>query len=352
MIRFGLVGCGVMGRVHLNGMSAVSDRAALCAFADSDGERAEKFAQETPGSVWSTDYREIIDKVDALILAVPHDLHYEMTSACLKAGKHVLLEKPLALTEEECCSLIEMDSSPNPVLMVGYVLRHSPIWQRMGSYIKERTFGEVFQVSIWTEQLTDLSRGDWLGKADRIGGGQLFSHGCHYIDLMLDWLGEPVTGCHIGTNLGTPWMEREGTSNVSIKFKSGAIGYHMGTWGARGSSHGYAVHAHCTEGMLELSSRKGTISFHRDPSGGDLGALEGEEAKISPSETVLYTVGKGEGKHVAEQLDAFLQCIEQGKKPEISATLAIRSLRTIWALYDAEDQGTLADLRGIVHDDI
>lgn len=347
MIRLGIIGCGVMGKAHLGGISAMHDRITLSAFADVDAEKAEKFAQDTPGSFWSTDYREIIDKADAFILAVPHDLHYELASTCLKAGKHILLEKPLALTEEECRSLIELDSSPDPVLMVGYVLRHSPIWQKMGAYIKGKTFGEAFQVSIWTEQLTDLSRGAWIGKADKLGGGQLFSHGCHYIDLMLDWLGEPVSGCHIGTNLGTPWMEREGTSNVSIKFANGAIGYHMGTWGARGSCHGYSVHAHCTEGMLELSSRKGTISFHRDPSGGDLPTLTEEEARISPSETVLYKTEKRGGKHVTEQLDAFLQCIEQRKKPDIDAELAIRSLRVIWALYDAEAKGILADLRGM-----
>ncbi len=336
-----------MGKAHLAGIASLGNRVVVSAFADTDAERAGKFAAGTPGAVWDTDYHKILNSADAFILAVPHDLHYEMVLTCLKAGKHVLVEKPLALTEKECLSLIELDSSPDPVLTVGHVLHHDPIWQKMGEFIKGKAFGEVFQLSIWTEQLTDLSRGAWIGRADKLGGGQLFSHGCHYIDLMLDWLGEPVFGCHIGTNLGTPWMEREGTSNVSIKFASGAIGYHMGTWGARGSSHGYSVHAHCTEGMLELSSRKGTISFHRDPSGGDIPAMTKEEAKISPSETVLYKADKSVGKHVAEQLEAFLQCIEQKKKPEISAKLAIRSLRVIWALYDAENKGTLADLRGI-----
>lgn len=348
MIRLGLIGCGMMGQAHFNGIKEMTERVDLCAFADVDGEKAKALAKQKPGSVWSTDYHEILDQVDAIILAVPHDLHYEMTAACLRAGKHILVEKPLALTESECLDLIEMDTSPEPVLMVGYVLRHSPAWQRMGQYIKEKTFGELFHLSIWTEQLTDLSRGAWIGQADKLGGGQLFSHGCHYIDLMLDWMGDPLFGFHVGTNRGTPWMEREGTSDVCIKFANGAIGYHMGTWGARGSSHGYAVHAHCTEGMIELSSKKKTISFHHDPSGGDVPMQQENTDQISPSETVLYRVDEhGVGKHVDRQLEAFLQCIEEKKKPEISAKLAIRSLRVIWALYEAEDKEGMANLRGL-----
>ena len=73
--------------------------------------------------------------------------------------------------------------------------------------------------------------------------GQLFSHGCHFIDILLHFLGEPVSGVHVDTNFGTPWMEREGTSDVSLRFASGAVGYHGGTWGAMGTRLGYAFHA-------------------------------------------------------------------------------------------------------------
>src|SRR5690606_25452304 len=107
------------------------------------------------------------------------------------------------------------------------------------------------------------------GQAKRLGGGQLFSHGCHYIDQMLLWMRMPVEGTHMGTNLGTPWMEREGTSNVTIKFENGAMGYHFGTWGARGSRLRYSVHAHCMGGMLEMQRHDRRIILHEDKSGGD-----------------------------------------------------------------------------------
>lgn len=346
-----MIGCGSMAASHAVIAQHLADRMRFSAFADIDLDRAQKAAAAAPGAVAAKDYRDILDHVDAIIIALPHDLHYSVGADCLKAGKHVLMEKPLALTEAECRELIALDKSPNPVLMLGYVMRHDPLWKKLGEFIRAREFGDVFHVSIWTEQYTDTTRGAWLGEAKRLGGGQLFSHGCHYIDLLLHWLGDPVLGSHVGTNLGTPWMEMDGTSNVSLKFKSGATAYHFGTWGARGSRLRYAVHAHCTGGMLELNHAEGTISLHRDKSGGDLPALSalarpGEPVEAANRAVVFRRPGEG-GKAVIQQCEAFLDCIEKNRKPDISAAASLRSLQVIWKLYEAEDNMVVADLRGI-----
>ena len=243
MIRLGIIGCGGMGHSHSGTADVLSDRMRFTAFADPDLDRAGELAAEHPGAVAVRDYQDLFDRVDGVVVAVPHDRHFEIGTACLNAGKHVLMEKPLALTEAECRTLVDMDRSPDPVLMPGYVMRYHPLWCRMGDYIREKVFGEVFHVSVWTEQLTEATLKPWLGQQDRLGGGQLYSHGCHYIDLILHWMGQPSRGTHVGTNLGTPWMEREGTSNVSLEFASGATAYHFGTWGARGSRLRYGTTA-------------------------------------------------------------------------------------------------------------
>lgn len=351
MIRMGMIGCGTMARTHSTVAESLADRMLFTAFADIDVQRAQTAAAGAPSAVARADYRDILEHVDAVIVAVPHDLHYSVGMDCLRAGKHVLMEKPLALTERECRELIAMDSSAEPILMLGYVMRHDPLWKKMGEYIRDCTYGEAFHVSIWTEQYTDTSRSAWLGQASRVGGGQLFSHGCHYIDLLLHWLGDPLCGTHVGTNLGTPWMEREGTSNVSLKFKSGATAYHFGTWGARGSRLRYAVHAHTTEGMLELSHAEGTISLHRDKSGGDLPALSAlakpGESIETPGQVVLFRRPGDGQKAVVEQIEAFLSCIEDRREPQMSAAESLRSLQVIWKLYEAEDSMAIADLRSV-----
>lgn len=355
MIRMGLIGCGQMGRVHLGDLCELKDRLRFTALVDTDAGKVAKAAADfAPDAKQAMDYKDIVDHVDAVLIALPHDLHYDSARFFLEHGKHVLLEKPLALTEQQCVHLVELDKSPNPMLMVGYPLRADPLWIEFGRLMREKPFGECFQVSIWTEQYTDLTRGAWLGQASRLGGGQLFSHGCHYIDQMLLWMGNPVEGTHLGTNLGTPWMEREGTSNVTIKFESGALGYHMGTWGARGSRLKYSVHAHCEKGMLEMQRHQHLIVLHEDRSGGDphfvrqaLGR-DGELEKLGPTETVVYRGDTSRGsKAINEQALSFLDHIEQGKVSISPASDSLHSLRVIWRLYEAEQKGVVADLRGL-----
>lgn len=346
MIRIGMIGSGIMASSHVRAMEPLRGRMRFTAFADLELARAQKAAEAAGGALAVTDWRDLLPEVDAVIVALPHDLHFPVGRACLQAGKHVLMEKPLALNEAECNLLVAEDTSPDPVLMLGYIMRFEPMWTELGRLLREGTYGKPFHVSIWTEQLTDDSkRGPWIGQVARLGGGQLFSHGCHYIDLLLDWMGEPVCGTHVGTNLGTPWMEAEGTSNVSLRFRSGATAYHFGTWGARGSKLRYAVHAHTEQGMLELDHAAGTITLHQDPSGGDLPAQDG--AAVGPRQTVVYRREGAATKHVVEQMAAFLDCIEQKKAPAMTAKASVRSLRVIWKLYAAEKAGVVADLRGV-----
>ncbi len=350
MIRVGMIGCGKFAATHCQAYSTLKDKMRLSAFADIDIKAAEKAAAAAmqPAKV-TADFRDILPDVDAVVLTLPHDQHHPVGMECLKAGKHVLLEKPLAITEQQCLELIAMDNSPDPVLMLGYVQRHHPLWKRFGQYIEQKTFGDVFHVSIWTEQYTYRSPDSWSARPERAGGGQLFNHGCHYIDLLLHWLGRPVCGAHVGTNFGTPWMQMEGTSNVSLKFENGATAYHFGTWGARGSRLRYSAHAHCTEGMLELRQLDGTITLHRSHSDGDLPALEAlavEDANPEePEQVVIYRTDERD-KALARQMEAFLDCIENKKKPEISAASSLPSLRVIWKLYEAEQSGVVADLTG------
>jgi predicted dehydrogenase len=252
----------------------------------------------------------------------------------LAAGKHLLMEKPLANSEAECLDLIRAAQAADVTLMVAYCMRFHPVVVEMERLLQAKTYGDLFQLSIWTEQHTQREPGSWIHRKATLGGGQLFSHGCHYIDILLAWMGDPVAGAHIGTNFGTPWMEGEGTSNVTLKFASGALGYHFGTWGARGTRLQYSFHAHCTAGMLEGQITQGRLVLHR-------GAEEDEAGK----ETVLFTAEPG--KHVQNELIHFVECLETGRRPLTDGVRSLQSLRVIWKLYAAEQQGVVADLRGL-----
>lgn len=327
-LRLGIIGCGGMEKAHHDGLASLAGRMKVTATADIDLDRAAKAAAALGAEFAVTDYRQMLDHVDAVMLVLPHPLHHPVGMDCLHAGKHVLMEKPLAVTEAQCLELIHTARQVSRVLMTAYCMRFHPLVIRMKELLDQKKYGEVFQLSIWTEQHTQKPPGHWYNTAEGLGGGQLFSHGCHYIDLLLWIMGRPVRGTHLGTNHGTEWMEREGTSNVAMEFAGGALGYHFGTWGARASRLRYTFHAHCTDGLIELNHRAGKL----------IGLTKAGE------ELLLETAS---GKQTQNEVVHFLDCIEHGRSPLTDGPGSIQGLRVIWRLYEAESKGLVADLRGL-----
>lgn len=327
-LRLGVIGCGGMEKTHQSAYSNVSN-VEVTATCDIIRERAEIAAGVFGCDFFCTDFHDLLDRVDAVLLVLPHNLHYCIGKECLLAGKHVLMEKPFCNNEAQCRELAHIADEKNLVLMTAYCMRFHPMVVKLKELIDSKAYGDTFQVSIWTEQYTRYPCDHWASLAATLGGGQLFSHGCHYIDLLLWFLGEPVKGTHVGTNFGTPWMEYEGTSNVSIQFANGALGYHFGTWGAKGSKLRYSIHAHCTEGMIDCALSDGRMTLNRF----------GKEPEIIMENPM--------SKNVQYEMEHFADCVLNGKKPLTGVDTSLQGLRCIWRMYNAERTDRVADLRGL-----
>ena len=337
-----LIGCGGMAKNHVSRFENLEDRLEVVAVVDIDTAKAQAVSDLLPNHppVFA-DYREALPLGDLVLQCLPHHLHAECTIACLDTGKHVLAEKPLANSKAECLAMMEAAKRNNRVLMTAYCMRFHPILREMRRLIKEKVYGECFQLSIWTEQLTIREDAAWLHDRKLLGGGQLFSHGCHYIDLMLWIMGKPVRGTHSGTNFCTPWMDREGTSNVCLEFENGALGYHFGTWGAKGTRMGYSFQAHCEKGLIDFKLQENKLLLRGNISEHIPGTPE------DCKEYVLLDLGERTGKPTVEEMRHFLDCVETGKTPETSPEESIAGLEVIWELYQAEDEHRLADFTNI-----
>ena len=332
-----LIGCGGMAKQHVARFEQLFDRVEIAAVVDLDINKAQAVSDLLPNHPpVFTDYHDALPYGELVLQVLPHHLHAEVTIDCLNAGKHVLAEKPLANTREECLAMMDAAKRNNRILMVAYCMRFHPILREMRRLIREETYGKCFQLSIWTEQLTILEDRPWIHDRKTLGGGQLFSHGCHYIDLMIWMLGKPKSGVHMGTRCCTPWMDREGTSNVSFEFENGVLGYHFGTWGARGTRMGYSFHAHCEKGLLDFKLSENKLYFRGNVSEHIPGTTE--ECK----EYVLMDLGAAPPKPTAEEMRHFLDCVETGAEPETSPEESLEGLEIIWKLYEAEEKGVIA----------
>ena len=231
-LKLGLVGCGRMMGSHVKGVQHV-ENVEIVAVCDIIEQNAIDVREELGGTPKVfTNYREMVDEVDAVLVALPHDLHFECGMFFASHDKHILMEKPLCNSERECEILIEECEKRNLKLMCAYPVRFWPGVQKLKELVDSGEYGEIIQMSVWTEQLTgsELKYDDAYGRqwliSSRLGGGQLFSHGCHYVDIMLWFLGNPVSGAHMGTRNGTPWMIREGTSALVMKFDNAVLELH------------------------------------------------------------------------------------------------------------------------------
>ena len=125
-VKLALIGCGGMSAAHVRRFHLLRDRLQLVAAVDVDEARARQVHEHLPDVRVASDYRSVLDQVDAALVVLPHHLHHPVARDCLVAGKHVLLEKPMANSEEECLDLIATAARFDRVLMIAYCMRFHP----------------------------------------------------------------------------------------------------------------------------------------------------------------------------------------------------------------------------------
>ena len=123
------------------------------------------------------DYQDLFPFVASVLVVTPHNLHREMGVRSLQAGKHVLMEKPMAISEPECLDLIDTATRSSKTLMTAYPMHYQPLVVKLKELIDAEYLGKVFHIGIFTEQLTEPLLGHWMRSAKHLGGGQFFSHG-------------------------------------------------------------------------------------------------------------------------------------------------------------------------------
>ena len=187
-----VIGCSGMAMRHIRSV-AEEPMANLYGVCDILPDRVADAAEKYHAQHTTLDWHDFVNdpNVDAAVLVMPDQLHLEMTEAFLKAGKHVLCEKPMALTTEECEKMMQAEKDSGKKLMVGQVSRFTPAFRRAKEIIESGRIGELYYVE--SEYAHDYSgspgAGNWRVTPERhavIGGG------CHAIDLLRWIAGDPT----------------------------------------------------------------------------------------------------------------------------------------------------------------
>jgi len=179
MIRIGFIGTGGMGRAQAVAFSKLGD-CKIVAAADPSEKSRELFAAAHPHADLYSNYEDLLrdSRVDAVVVATPTSHHPEPTIAALRAGRPVLLEKPLARTVEQCRRLIEVADETKKLLMIAHCRRFDPDW---GVFAESFRSGQLGPQVLWRFSRGGKSQGGWY-MDDAIGGGPLFDGAIHNID--------------------------------------------------------------------------------------------------------------------------------------------------------------------------
>ena len=182
-IRLGLIGCGAFTKaVHLPNLNALSNDFKIEGVASRTGATAGAVARRTNARIAASDYRELIadSNIDALLIATRHASHGRIAAEALAAGKHVFVEKPLAITVEECQKIESLARENDLVVRVGFNRRFAPLYQRARDLLSAR----APRMILYRVNVGDVSQ-HWSAGADE--GGRLLGEGCHFLDLF-NWL--------------------------------------------------------------------------------------------------------------------------------------------------------------------
>jgi predicted dehydrogenase len=192
-VKFALIGCGNIGKRHVAVLDA-DPNAEIVGICDIDENQITTMhnTYSSIGSIW-VDYLSMLESIDAdiIIIATPHDLHYEMTVAACNAGKNVLVEKPMALSMVESDLMIKAAEENNVKLWVVKQNRFNVPIKLVDELMFEDKLGKIFFVEcnvLWNRNNEYYSESKWRGTKRE--GGALFTQVSHFIDLLIHWFGD------------------------------------------------------------------------------------------------------------------------------------------------------------------
>lgn len=288
-LKFAIVGCGRIAQRHAEHINKTNG-AKLVATCDIEEPKSKDLAQKYSAKAYQQ-IEDLLkdDDVDIVSICSPNGLHAHHSILSLKAGKHVLCEKPMAISVHDCGEMIKTAEKANKRLFVIKQNRYNPPVDAVKKIIDEGKMGKIFnvQLSCFWNRNEEYYSNSWKGTND-LDGGTLYTQFSHFVDLLYYLVGDiKETAGFSGNFTHDGVIEFEDTGVVALKFHNGAIG-----------TINYTVNSYNgnMEGSLTLFGEKGTVKI-----GGqylnelEYQNIEGLEIKDLPKGNTANNYGKYRG---------------------------------------------------------
>lgn len=343
-LRIGIIGSGAIGNVHMDTFKKIPE-AVVAAVTDTYLPLAQQRAEEHGIAVVHKSPQQLLedDSLDAVAICVPNQFHASLAIEALKQGKHVLLEKPMAISLADARAILDAKHASGKVLMVAHQMRFNGLSRAIKGMIEDGKLGRIYNVKTgWWRKKGIPGWGSWFTRKDMAGGGPLIDIGVHMLDLSLYLMGNPRPVSVFGTTYaefgpqrrgigswGTPnwdgYYDVEDLATAMIKMDNGATLTLEVSWAAHSAGMGEDpfIHLMGTEGGASYAGSSGSFVTHDEESvvEENIVPIEGEEDRI------LMT------RH-------FLDCVASGREPISSALTGFTNNRILDAIYESSRTGS------------
>lgn len=338
-IGFGIIGCGVIADFHANALFGLPEEAVLVGVADARLPAAERFAREKQVRAFeSVDELLACPEIDVVTICVPSGLHAELAIKAANAGKHIIVEKPMAITKEQLDAMEEACERNGVMLSSVAQSRFTSGVRKAKQAIEEGYLGKLVCADVYMKfnrSQEYYNTGGWRGTKAMDGGGALMNQGIHGVDLLLYLAGDVKSVYAVSKTLARQ-IEVEDTLSAVVEFKSGATGVIQATTSVY---PGYPR-------RLELNGDKGTIVLEE----GNLIRWDMEDTTL-PAVTLKSNVRSSasaptdfSADNHTKQFKDVIQALRSGTKPLVDLREGRRAVDLILAIYKSAEERRVIEL--------
>lgn len=338
-MNIGIIGCGFIAKKHATAIEAI-EGAKLIAVSDKIPENMDFYKNEYGAETYE-DSSEMLkrDDIDVVSICTPTGLHALLAIQAAEAGKHIILEKPIAMKLEEADEIIQACKDNNVKLSVVHPNRYRPVVKELKEIIDSGVLGKISHANAlvnWNRNQAYYDQSPWRGtKAG--DGGALMNQAIHNLDLLLWFMGDVKEVFSMeATRLRD--IEAEDVSNGLVKFESGALGVIQAST---------TVYPKNFEESITIFGENGTVKI------GGQNALYFEQLDIKDMKdenrnkiTQLIKEepwGKPGHQHIIENM---MEAIKSDSEPAINGEEARRSLELVLAMYESAEKQEKVELKG------
>lgn len=341
-VSVAIVGCGWAGRQHAQSLEGAGGRIAW--LIDTDLARAQALAKDRPGVRVSDRLADALrdSGLHAVDICLPHHLHAEVAVEAARAGRHVLVEKPLAHSLAAADEMIRAAEDTGVVLMVAENVRFEPALREAGRLLETGALGEPALVQVTREAYlreSFLVDRPWFLSEKAAAGGIMMSGGIHDFDKLRMVLGSTcgeVVEVH-ARRARQRFREMEGddTSVATVRFANGAVGVLIESFIMKSepTTTGDEVHWMRVDGDL------GSIVLHNDEPRVYLFSEHQQHRRESGGRLIKQVIEVPPADSFEAEIQHFLECVQSGKEPITSGRRQRRSLELVLAAYESMRTG-------------